>query len=55
MMAKASLSAMEPLLRSRVLKAALNQFGQIQLHFPTEDEPGLRERIRAAKTKRKPL
>ncbi|MBB6132654.1 hypothetical protein HD842_000765 [Massilia aurea] len=49
MTAKAALSAMEPLLRSRVLRATQDQSGQSRLHDPIEDEPALCERIRAAK------
>lgn len=49
MTAKAALSAMEPLLRSRVLKAVVSQPGSSRLHDPIEDEPVLRDQICAAK------
>jgi hypothetical protein len=49
MTAKAALMAMEPLLRSRVINAALNQSELSRLHDPIEDDPVLCERIRAAK------
>lgn len=53
MTAKTALLSMEPLLRSRVLKAALNQSGKSQLYDPIEDEPALWEHIRAAKEEAK--
>lgn len=49
MKAKAELLSMEPELRSRVFKAALNQPGQFGgLHDPIEDDPATCELIRAA-------
>lgn len=53
MTAKTALLSMEPLLRSRVLKAALNQSGKSQLYDPIEDEPALWEQIRAAREEAK--
>lgn len=53
MTAKTALLSMEPLLRSRVLKAALKQSGKGQLYDPSEDEPALWEQIRAAKEEAK--
>ena len=47
--AKTALLSMDSLLRSRVLKAALNQSGKSKLYDPIEDEPVLWEKIRAAK------
>lgn len=49
MKAQAELLKMEPELRSRVLKAAQEQSGGYGgLHDPIEDDPAMRELIRAA-------
>jgi hypothetical protein len=55
MMAKASWSATEPLLRTRVLKAALNQFGQSQYTTQPKTNQGFMSESALEKTKRKPL